>query len=188
MKIAVGSTNPIKIAAVRAVTTKVWPTAEVQGISVPSRVRAMPMSDDECITGARNRATAAQRALDADLGLGLEGGAHQIDDRLFLIGWVVAIDNSGQESIACAARMPLPPAVSQAILAGRELGPVMDELTGRPGVSQAEGAIGILTQGLMTRQQAFEMGVTYALAPWISPEWYSAGNQVADNGKSAKWR
>jgi inosine/xanthosine triphosphatase len=172
MEIAVGSENPVKIAAVRAVIAQIWPTAEVFGVAVPSGVRAMPMDDSECIAGARGRAMAALDLLNADLGLGLEGGVHQMDGRLFLTGWVVIVDRGGRESVASAARMPLPPAVGAAVAAGRELGPLMDELTGRERTNHAEGAIGILTHKLMTRQRSFEAGVAYALAPWLNPEWY----------------
>jgi inosine/xanthosine triphosphatase len=132
----------------------------------------MPMDDAECIAGARGRAQVALTATDADLALGLEGGVHQIGDRLYLTGWVVAADRYGRESLASGARVPLPPSVSKALLAGDELGPVMDRLTGREKTNHAEGAIGILTHRLMTRQRGFEVGITYALVPWLNPEWY----------------
>ena len=169
MRIAVGSQNPVKIAAVRTIVAKIWPAAEAHGVAVPSGVSAMPMNDAECIAGARGRATAALNALDADLGLGLEGGVHSINGQLFLTGWVMAVDRAGRESIGSAARMPLPPAVSAQVLSGRELGLVMDELTGRERTNHAEGAIGILTHQLMTRQRSFEAAVAYALVPWLNP-------------------
>jgi inosine/xanthosine triphosphatase len=172
MKVAVGSENPVKIAAVRQVITQIWPAAEVHGVGASSGVRAMPMDDTECIAGARGRARAALSMTDGDLGLGLEGGVQSINGQLYLTGWVVIVDRRGRESIASAARVPLPPAVRQAVQGGRELGPVMDELTGREKTNHAEGAIGILTHRLMTRQRSFEAGIAYALAPWLNPEWY----------------
>jgi inosine/xanthosine triphosphatase len=131
------------------------------------------MDDAECISGARERARAALSKVDGDLGFGLEGGVQSFNGRLFLTGWVVIVDLHGRESLASAARVPLPPAVSRAVQIGRELGPVMDELTGREKTNHAEGAIGILTQKLMTRQRSFEAGIAYALAPWLNPEWYA---------------
>ncbi|MCK4832695.1 MAG: inosine/xanthosine triphosphatase [Anaerolineales bacterium] len=172
MIIAVGSENPVKLAAVRTTIARIWPAAEVRGIAVPSGVSAMPMNDAECIAGARGRARAAVAALDANMGLGLEGGVQPADGQLFLTGWVVAVDRSGREGVGSAARLPLPPAVGAAVLAGRELGPLMDELTGRELTNHAEGAIGILTHQLMTRQLSFEAGVAYALVPWLNPELY----------------
>jgi inosine/xanthosine triphosphatase len=172
MVVAVGSLNPVKIAAVRFIVTRVWPAASVRGIRVDSGVRAMPVDDAECIAGARARARAALDLLDADLAMGLEGGVHTMDDQVYLVGWVAAVDRTGQEGIGSAARMALPPAVCEAIGSGRELGPLMDQLSGRERTNEAEGAIGILTQGLTTRQESFQAGAAFALAPWLNPKWY----------------
>jgi inosine/xanthosine triphosphatase len=172
-RIAVGSRNPVKIKAVSSVVARVWPEAEVVGVKVSSRVRAMPMSEAECIAGARERAAAARELLDADLGLGLEGGVQPLDGHLFLMGWVAVVDRCGRETLGSGARIPLPPRVAAAVEAGQELGPVMDRLTGREKTNRAEGAVGILTRGLVTRQHSFEVSVAYALAPWLNPEWYS---------------
>ncbi len=173
IKIAVGSSNPVKIKAVSRVTARVWPEAEVVGVQVASGVRAMPMSEAECVTGAQERARAARDLLDADLGLGLEGGVQEADGHLYLTGWVAVVDRHGRESVASGARIPLPPQVAAAVQAGQELGPLMDRLTGRTKTNHAEGAVGILTRGLVTRQHSFEVGVAYALAPWLNPEWYA---------------
>lgn len=178
MIVAVGSENQVKIAAVRSVVGRIWPGAQVRGVGVPTGVSAMPMDDSECIAGALARAKAARSALDADLALGLEGGVHSMDGQLYLTGWVAAVDRTGREGLGSAARMPLPPGVSNAVRAGRELGPLMDELTGRQHTNQAEGAIGILTHNLMTRQLSFEAGIAYALAPWLNPEWYGYGDSL----------
>jgi inosine/xanthosine triphosphatase len=173
MKIAVGSGNPVKISAVEAIIARVWPMADVESIPVASGVNPMPMDDDECISGAMARALASRAAVDADLGVGLEGGVHWAGQRLFLTGWVAVVDRNGRNSFASASRLPLPEPIAAAVRAGRELGPLMDEVTGRQDTRLAEGAIGILTHGLMTRQASFEAAVAYALAPWLSPELYS---------------
>lgn len=176
MLIAVGSENPVKIAAVRAVTLRVWPQAEVQGVAVPSGISPMPQNDAECIAGARGRARAALQALDAHLALGLEGGVQALEGEILLTGWVAALDLHGREGLGSGARLLLPSVVTRRLRAGRELGPLMDELTGRERTNHAEGAIGILTCNLMTRQRSFEAGVAYALAPWLNPVWYADEN------------
>ena len=172
MKIAVGSTNPVKLTAVQSIVQQLWPDAEVTAVSVPTGVSEMPLSDSETITGARNRARAARAAINADLGFGLEGGVHPDPIGLVLQGWVVVTDGNGREGIAGAGRLPLPPMLAQRILAGEELGPVMDELLGESNVKVKGGAIGALTGGLIPRQQAFALGVAYALAPFVAPEFY----------------
>ena len=76
MKIAIGSENPVKVAAVQSVVAQVWPSALILPLTVDSGVSAMPLSDHECIAGARNRARSALQKKEADLGIGLEGGVN----------------------------------------------------------------------------------------------------------------
>lgn len=172
MKIAIGSTNPVKIAAVRSVIERVWPAATIHPIEVPSGVAAMPMSDAECLAGARQRASAARQTLNADIGVGLEGGVQSDPAGLMLMGWVVIVDSHGREGIGGAARLLLPPIIASRLLAGEELGPVMDDLLGQANVKQKGGAVGALTAGLVPRQQAFAIAVAYALAPFLTPAFY----------------
>jgi len=175
MKIAVGSTNPVKATAVRQVALQKWPDAEVTAVNVPSGVSEMPMSDAEAISGARNRALAAKTALGADLGIGLEGGVQLADGRLLLCGWVVVVDGNGREGVGGAGRLPLPPIIADRVLAGEELGPVMDDLVAGHNTKQKGGAVGALTAGLVPRADAFALGVAYALAPFVAPEFYESG-------------
>lgn len=172
MKIAVGSTNPTKVAAVKAIVTQIWPEAEIIALAVLSGVSEMPMSDGETITGARNRAHTARQTANADLGIGLEGGVHVDPLGLLLQGWVVVTDGNGREGVGAAGRLPLPPLIADRILAGEELGPVMDDLLGESNVKAKGGAVGALTGGLVPRDLAFSLGVGYALAPFVAPEFY----------------
>ena len=170
--IAVGSLNPVKVAAVEQMVGQVWPAARVKALDVPSGVGVMPLSDSETLAGARNRATAVREALNADLGFGLEGGVEEMPDGLFLMGWVVAVDRHGRCGIGGAARLPLPAHIAQRVLAGEELGPVMDDVLGDHNIKQKGGAVGALTAGLVLRQDTFGIGVAYALAPFVAPQLY----------------
>lgn len=178
MNIAVGSTNPVKVTAVRLTVERIWPEAEVHAITVPSGVSAMPMSDAETIAGARNRAIAARQQLDADLGIGLEGGVHPEPFGLMLQGWVVVVDKHGREGLGGAARLPLPKAIAARVRTGEELGLVMDDILGQNNVKQKEGAVGILTAGLVLRHETFAVAVAYALASFIAPEFYAGQEKI----------
>jgi non-canonical (house-cleaning) NTP pyrophosphatase len=46
----------------------------------------------------------------------------------------------------------------------------MDAVTGQHNVKQGAGAVGILTAGLVSRQQAYEVLIAYALVPFLSEE------------------
>ena len=172
MIIAVGSTNPAKVGAVRDVVKRVWPEVELCPVAVPAGVRAMPMSDAECLDGARNRALAALKATAADLAVGLEGGVNDEPDGLMLLGWVVVVDGNGREGVGGGARLPLPVHIADRVTAGEELGPIMDEILGQRNVKKKGGAVGALTNGLVLRRETFAVAVAYALAPFVSPQLY----------------
>lgn len=167
--IAVGSHNPVKIEAVRHIAEKIWGTAEIVGVAVPSGVSPMPLSAAESLAGARNRASQARQQLDADFGVGLEGGVQEAAARLILGGWVVVVDRHDRDGIACTTHIALPEPIAARVRAGEELGPVMDEIVGEVNTKQRGGAIGILTQGLATREAMFATAVAAAFAPFISP-------------------
>ncbi len=171
--VAVGTTNPIKVKAVHKAFQGYWQMAMVTPTDVPSGVSDMPMSDKECLEGARNRAIAAMEKTGADFGVGLEGGVNPEPTGLMLLGWVVIVSREGAESVACTAKIPLPESLAKRILAGEELGPVMDDVLKTTGTAKKGGASGALTAGLVLRQDKFQMAVAYALAPFVAPQFYS---------------
>ena len=69
MKIIVGSTNPVKITSTKAAFETAFPEEEfeVEGVSVVSEVRDQPLSNDETLLGARNRAKNAKATGSAEL-------------------------------------------------------------------------------------------------------------------------
>lgn len=170
--IAVGSLNPVKITAVQEAIAPLWPAAQVTGVAVPSGVSAMPMSDAETLQGARNRAAAARQALGADLGVGLEGGACENATGLLLMAWVAIVDREGRAGVGNSARIPLPPTIAREVRSGEELGALIDRLLHTEGINQKEGVMGVLTAGLVSRGAALAMAVGFALAPFISPQFY----------------
>lgn len=172
MKIAVGSTNPIKVTAVTTHVLHLWPDAEVISLVVPSGVSAMPMNDAETIAGAYNRARAAQEALQADMGIGLEGGVHPEPFGLVLQGWVAVVASDGRTGLGGCARLPLPEHIAQRVHHGEELGQVIDEILADRNTKQKGGAVGALTHNLVVRGEAFATAVAYALAPFVSPHLY----------------
>jgi inosine/xanthosine triphosphatase len=172
-KVAVGSQNPVKLTAVSlALRQLTHQPINVQGVDVPTGVSTMPRSLDECVAGAQHRAIAAREAIDAPLGLGLEGGVEPTAYGLFLVGWVAAVDAHGRVHLGSSGRIQLPEPIAQPVLDGAELGPVMDALVGRDKTNHQEGAIGILTGGLVVREQMFTTAVLLALAPFLTPYWH----------------
>mgnify|MGYP003425223759 FL=1 len=77
MKIIVGSKNPNKVEAVREVFTELSPNdLEVAGIEVDSNINDQPITMEETIQGAINRAKNAYQ--DCDFSVGIEGGLMEV--------------------------------------------------------------------------------------------------------------
>ncbi len=183
--VAVGSTNPVKLAAVRAVIGELWPAARVEALAVDPGVPDQPLSDEQMVAGALARAAAARTVLDADLGVGLEGGVHRSPWGLLLTGWVAVVDRSGRQGLGSGGRLPLPAVLAEAVLAGEELGPAMDRLAGQHDTRRGPGAVGILTRGLVRRDEAFRVAMAYAIAQFLHPTWYNGGLLTAQSEEIA---
>ena len=169
--VAVGSMNPVKIGAVRTMIERIAPHATVQGIAVPSGVSDQPWGDDETIRGAITRARAARESLDADWGVGIEGGVIDAGNGVVRsCAWAAVVGRDGREGVGGSLSLELPAHVGALVRNGMELGHAMDSVTGEQNVKQGAGAVGILTGGLVTRQGAYETLVAYALVPFLNPE------------------
>jgi len=172
--VAVGSANPVKLAAARAVMARVAPDAVVTGVEVPSGVPDQPWGDDETRRGARTRAEGARARAGAELGIGFEGGVvAEADGSVRSCAWA-AVVGDGVEGIGGSLAMPLPTAVARRLRAGEELGHAIDGLTGESGTKHRGGAVAVLTAGLVDRQRAYEVILSYALAPFLGPaDWHA---------------
>jgi inosine/xanthosine triphosphatase len=148
------------------------PQATFEGIAVASSVRDQPFGDDETIRGARTRAIGAREFLDADLGVGIEGGCVLTAEGMRTCAWAVIVDRAGRHGTGGSLAIPLPGAVARMIQDGAELGHAMDLFVSQHDTKRGAGAVGILTAGLVDRQRAYEVLVTYALAPFLTPEYW----------------
>jgi inosine/xanthosine triphosphatase len=172
MRIAIGSTNPVKCNATRAVLTPLYPDANFTCVDVPSGIANQPWGDVETRTGAVNRAQAALVHTGADLGVGLEGGVQESEFGLMTCAWGALVDTEGRIGVGGNACVLLPEIVADYLRGGGELGPAIDRLAHQHNTRQSTGAIGILTNDLETRQSAFETILRLALAPFQHPAWY----------------
>ena len=171
-QVAVGSGNPVKVAAVRAVLGTLVDVAAITPVVVASGVPDQPVGDEETVRGARTRARAARAAADADLGVGLEGGIVDGPEGMRTCAWCVVVHRDGREGVGGSLAMPLPDGVAALIRAGAELGHAMDTFAATRG-TKGKGAVGILTGDRIDRQAAYEVLVTYAMAPFLTPALYA---------------
>ncbi len=173
LRIALGSTNPVKISATEKVFRSIYgDDIEVIPVQVDSGVSHTPLSEEETIKGAINRAIKAIKEINADIGVGMEGGVAKKLDRYFLTGWCAVVDRDDVLSLASSVYLELPQKIVEAVMEGRELGDVMDEYTGKKDIKKKEGAIGVLTNNFMTREAAWKSALIYALARRLNPSAY----------------
>lgn len=172
MHVAVGSLNPVKHAAAESVLQPLFPAIKITGIAVPSGIDDQPWTDEETRRGALNRAQAARSATGADLGIGLEGGLVRTELGVMTCAWCAVVSANGIVGIGGGAHMMLPESAQTLLANGLELGAVMDELSGMHNTKHANGAIGILTDGLETRQTAYAHILRLALAPFRSSAYF----------------
>lgn len=155
LNVAIASRNPAKIHAVSAILESLQMNFELVPVDAGSGVSAQPFSLAETRQGAVNRARAALQE-NFDLAFGLEGGVYELEGMLYLCNWGAMATKEGRVYTAAGAQIPLPDGIATQLKNGRELGPVMDEYADEFGVREHKGAIGILTAGLIKRNEMFE--------------------------------
>jgi len=175
MKIIVASRNPVKLNATERGFAAMFPNQPVfvQGVRVPSGVADQPMTDAETRLGAQNRVHNAKNAQPhADLWVGIEGGVETLNDNLHAFAWVVVMGThlTGE---ARTATFQLPPKIARLVHSGVELGHADDMVFQRENSKHKDGAIGILTQGLIDRTAYYEHAVMLALIPFKKSGLYS---------------
>ncbi|PKG24953.1 DUF84 family protein [Niallia nealsonii] len=154
MEICIGTKNPAKINAVKE-GFQSYENASFIALNIPSLVSEQPFSDEETIQGAVNRAKGAVLEGAGDIGIGLEGGVHRTRDGLYICNWGALSTVNGEVFISGGARIPLPCEIEKQLLLGGELGIVMDQYANKHNVRHHQGAIGILTNGKITRSAMF---------------------------------
>lgn len=183
-RIVVASQNPVKAGAIQGAFERLFPKQpfEIEMVAAPSGVSDQPMSDAETRQGAENRAAVAQALQpDADWWAGLEGGIADAgsdhDDGMCAFAWIV-VHSATHRGAARTATFPLPPAVAELIRRGTELGDADDQVFGHENSKQKEGAIGILTGGLVDRRTLYEHAAVMAMIPLKNAALFGRTNQT----------
>src|ERR1700676_555327 len=187
--VAVGSTRRPKLGAVteavNAFGAALDPGAEfeVLGFDVESGVSHTPCSRGELMRGARQRVEALVR-----LGrekretwcyfVGLEGGLDVVQEdgarRVFLESWAYVSDGTGGH-YGRSGGVEVPSALAHEVLEnGVELSAAIDRFAGAVDIRDAQGAWGVLSANLITRQEAFRVAVVAAFAPFYNAKMYRA--------------
>ncbi len=173
IKVLVASKNPVKIDAVKdGLTAFLNDNIELLGVSVESGVSDQPMTDEETLLGASNRVISAMNQFSGyDYYVGLEGGVEQHASGLMAFAWMV-ISNGEKIGKARTASFFLPPEVAKLVHDGMELGYADDLVFSKSNSKQKNGAVGLLTNDLITRKTLYLPAVQMAFIPFLNPELY----------------
>jgi inosine/xanthosine triphosphatase len=200
--IAVGSKRGPKLNAVTEALASFSETLahgaqfEVVGVEVESGVSHTPSSREELMRGARQRAEALveiarQSGAAWQYFVGLEGGLDVVHEgaspdemlrhsalkqngqrRVFLESWAYVSDGV-QGYYGRSGSIGLPQFLAHEVLEnGVELSVAIDRFAGAVGIRDAQGAWGVLSNNLITRQEAFRVAVIAAFAPFYNAKMY----------------
>lgn len=172
--VVVGSRNPIKIKSTDHAFHKIFEDAFlVQGLEVSSGVPDQPQGDEETLTGATNRAKNAKNAFpEADYWVGIEGGVEEKGGQMNAFAFIVVLDQKGKTGKAKTATFDLPDVIAKLIKGGMELGTADDQHFNRENSKEGDGAVGILTNGAITRKEYYEQAIILALIPFSNEAMY----------------
>ena len=165
LDIVVGSTNHVKVEAVRDVMEKVFGDVRVTGTDVDSGVPDQPF-EEQTRQGAINRARAALG--DHDMAVGIEAGVFEKDEGLYDIQYCAIIDRSGRITVGTGSGFMSPPAVAELVRKGQTVGEAMKAVFEQPDIGKGQGAIGYLSRGLLDRKALTEQSVIAAMVPRLN--------------------
>jgi len=171
LRVNVGTSNPLKVEAVRAVLARIFDEVEVHGKEVASGVPDQPFEDD-AIKGAIRRAKTSLH--DADLGVGIEAGLFWIEEAKthFDVQYCAIVDRMDRVTIGHGPGFTYPPTVLKDATSGLTVSEAMEKLTGIAEIGRKQGAIGYLSKGLMDRKKLTEEAVLMAMIPRVRKELY----------------
>lgn len=174
LRIIVGSQNPVKVGCTReAFTQGFGKVGVVEGVDALSNIPAQPRSGEETLIGAKNRVFHAKSLVpEADYWVGIEGGVDEDAKGMYAFAWIYVLHHSGKCSQSKTGTFYLPPPVVALIREGMELGHADDLVFQAQNSKQKGGSVGLLTQGLITREAYYQQAMVLALIPFLNESLY----------------
>lgn len=181
VSINVGSTNPVKINAVRNIFERLFSRTRLKRNLKPDlktnpklkitchRVSSQEQPyEDATVSGAVRRAM--QVAEGADFGIGIEAGLfwNRHLQKYLDVQYCAVVDSTGFMTVGHGPGFSYPRDVVRFLDKGDSVGKAMKKTYGVMNIGRKSGAVGLLSDGLMDRTQLTEQAVIMALIPRIS--------------------
>lgn len=176
IKVAVGSTNKVKVDAVRNIFTQAFGLVDVVAVEPNHGIERQPQ-EERVVEGAVRRANNAIRSASADFGVGIEAGLFMNEHvgRKLDVQYCAIVDSSGRMTMGHGPGFEYPPVVIEAVERGATVGDTMAAITGIDQIGRNQGSVGYLSDGLIDRTSLTEIAVLMALIPRIRRDLYGAG-------------
>ncbi len=170
LRVIVGSQNPVKVGCTREAFTQAFgKVCQVESVDAQSDIPAQPRSESETLLGAKNRASHAKTLVpEANYWVGIEGGVDEDPQGMYAFAWIYVLHRSGKCSQSKTGTFYLPPQVVALIRAGMELGHADDLVFQAHNSKQQGGSVGLLTQGIVTREAYYQQAMVLALIPFLN--------------------
>ena len=162
MRVAVGSANRVKVEAVREVMESIYGSVRVYAVDAKSGVPDQPF-EAETHRGAVNRAKEALG--DRDLSVGIEAGVFEMYGELMDIQHCAIIDQNGRITVGMGSGFAYPKEIADLVRGGLTVGQAVDKVYGKNAVGHSEGAIGMLSKGIMDRKELTKQSILAAMIP-----------------------
>ncbi len=174
MKIAIWTTRAPKVDWIKKWVSECpyfdWVNVEYILESVPSDISDMPLSIEETMLWAKNRAGNLKKAwIIADFYIWIEWWTTEIWDKKY-IWWIVYIeDNSGKWHYGFSPMMEVPSKVEKMLyIDWLELGPVMWELSWKTDIRSENGSMWAWSNDMLTREAEFTSAFKAAISPFFN--------------------
>ncbi len=187
IKVAVGSTNAVKVDAVRNIFVQAFGLVEIVSVEPEHGVSKQPR-ERQTIDGAIQRAKNALAKTGADFGVGIEAGLfyNSVLQKHLDIQYCAIVDGSGKMTVGHGPGFEYPPEVVKAVLNGQTVGDTMSQITEIESIGHKQGSIGYLSDGLIDRTSLTEIAVLMALIPRIRKELYEQDQESASAATASR--
>lgn len=172
VRVVVGSKNPTKIEGARLAFEQYFDDVEVIGVEVNTSIPPQPF-DSDTIRGAIERAKKAYSS-QFDFSVGIEAGLFKLECTIsgYLDFQVAAVYDGENCTIGFGPGFEYPRSVVEDVLRGKEVGEVMERISGIKNLGKKWGAVHYLSRGAISRTELSRISVTMALIPLLNREMY----------------
>ena len=174
MKIAIWTIRKAKVEWIKEWVSKCpyFKDKKVEYIleKVSSDISDMPLSLEETMQGAKNRARNLKKKwIDADFYIGIEWWTYIVQDKAYLVGLVYIENNEGEGHFGFSPAIEVPEKIRKMLYEDwKELWPIMEELSWIVDIRSENGSMGAWSDDMLQRKDEFVQAFQAAISPFFN--------------------